>query len=69
VRELQGLAGMRKPVRVKYSHPVKSGPDSARLEVDTRDHRIRVIIAALAALATDLYRTTTEEETHARAVR
>jgi ABC-2 type transport system ATP-binding protein len=65
--------------------PVKFGPDSARFEVDTRTHRIQDVIAALAArgevaditiedepledLVADLYRTTTEEETHARATR
>jgi ABC-2 type transport system ATP-binding protein len=95
VRELKRLAGLRKTVRVKYTHsvdlsgvtpaPAKAGPDSARLEVDTRVHRIQDVIAALAAkgdvaditiedepledLVADLYRTTSEEETHARAAR
>lgn len=65
--------------------PAKAGADSARFEVDTRTHRIQDVIAGLAArgevaditiedepledLVADLYRTTTEEETHARAAR
>ena len=65
--------------------PAKAGVDSARFEVDTRTHRIQDVVAALAArgdlvdltiedepleeLVADLYRTTTEEETHARASR
>lgn len=65
--------------------PVKAGSDSARFEVDTRRYRIQDVIASLASrgevvditiedepledLVADLYRTTTEEETHARATR
>ena len=65
--------------------PVKCGSDSAKFEVNTRVHRIQDVVAALAArgdvvditiedepledLVADLYRSTTEEETHARAAR
>jgi ABC-2 type transport system ATP-binding protein len=63
--------------------PVQVSADSAKIEVDVRRHRIQEIVATLAAagdvaditiedepledLIADLYRTTTEEETHARA--
>jgi ABC-2 type transport system ATP-binding protein len=63
--------------------PVQVSADSAKIEVDVRRHRIQEIVATLAAagdvaditiedepledLVADLYRTTTEEDTHARA--
>lgn len=63
--------------------PVQVGANSAKIEVDVRRYRIQDIVAGLAAagevaditiedepledLIADLYRTTTEEETHARA--
>jgi ABC-2 type transport system ATP-binding protein len=63
--------------------PVQVSADSAKIEVDVRRHRIQEIVATLAAagdvaditiedepledLIADLYRTTTVEETHARA--